>query len=948
MPGEPIDEYSIKLNADVESLITDTQDAMNQIEEMMDDLAKKGKELGEIEPERLIEAFDKISEVFGDTRESAEAAEEAVRKLEAAGVKGQAAYVVFAEALENVKTKTEEFESAGAEVDERLELQGILIEKVNENLDVMRKAFADAGKAVPIEKLKALERQLIEIFQTGILQQRLPLDEVFGRMDEKTVEAMGSLKSYNQEARKTGSIFEGIAQKIGGAFGINVQKMMSQVRGLMSGAAKVASKFGIELAAITAAAVAVTGALVLVGIGIVSFVKLAKEGIEIARRNSEALQRLNLAVRQHQRSLGELSPTQAEARQAAAQLADDWVLAAGEAENLIAKTMFLTRQFKLSAEQTFALADSAAVLATAAGIDVESALRAVTNFMLTGYTRGLQRLGISISESAVQHKAFEMGLISLTGEVDKTTKAIVGLAIIEEEANKQREDAINSLDVWAKRIEAADNRLKKMQVTTGQLLSPLVELFEIFKTNVAAGLVGVFNVVAVVAIETVGKIAASIQTIMDTVGEGIRRLRERDLSPGTSLLEFGQIRFAENIAAETEKTATAIKNLLGVGDDVKDFGGTFEEMSEKVFVASRKIQMEMDKLQARFEDALARIQQRLTDAMAKITVDFGRRRKDAALDFNRDIRDIDRDAQESTTEALVDHNEELFRLEEDHKLRMKRLEDQFLFDIEDAVRERDARGVLMAIRRFNQQKKEINQDKNIRTKRLKDDFKNELKEIELERVRRRAERLLEFGEESDDLAVQEARRREDAFAAQARAERQLREANDRKLDILAKGFLAEFLQTNFSLNAIFELMRVYLGEGGLISQLYASIAAEAAALNLVPGVSISSQTGPSTVEPGQIISPFTGRSTGRQRGGTLFATSPTLLQVGEIPERIDITPLSQSTGQPRAGFQGTGGGGSTDINLEVMLEEGLEAHLVDQTMDGVANVLLNIGRKAKR
>ena len=944
MPGEPIDEFSIAINADTDGLITNTQDAMRQIESMMNDLAEKGKELGEIEPDQLVSAFDKISEVLGNTLEGAEAAEVAVRKLEAAGVSGGAAYVVFAEALEKMNIKTEEFGDAGDDADERLELQDILLEKVNKNLNVMKQAYEDAGKAIPIEKLKTLEKQLVAIFQAGVLEQRLPLDEVFKRMDEKTREALSSLQGYNREAGKTESIFGGIAQKIGGAFGIDVQKMMGQVQGLMSRAAGVASKFGIELGAITTAAVAVAGALALAGVAIVAFVKFAKEGIAIALKNSEAYQRLNLAVRQHQRALGELSPTQAEARAAASQLADDWVMAAGEAENLIAKTMFLTRQFKLSADQTFKLADSAAVLATAAGIEAESALRSITQFMLTGYTRGLQQLGITISDTAVQHRAFEMNLISLTGEVDENTRALVAAAIIEEEANKQREDAIDSLDTYAKGIEEASNRMEKAQEITGQFLLPVVEFFEKFKANVVTGFVGIFNILAVIAIKTVARVVATIQTMSDVIEEAIRRVREGDLTPGISLSEFEKTRYGENFAKQTEIAAAALKDLFEVGDDITDFGETFEDMSEKVFGAARKITVELDKLQIKFDEAMARISQRLADTMAKITVDFGRRRKDAALDLTRDMRDIDKDAQERTVEALVDQNEELFRLEEDHKLRMKRLEDQFLFDLEDAVRERDARGVLMAIRRFNQQKKEMEQDKNIRTKRLKEDFKKELQEIELERRRRRAERMLEFMEQSDDLAEQEARRREDALAAFARAERDLEAANRRKVQILAKGFLEQFKATNISLNELYDLLAAYLAPGGFVSLLYESIAAEAAALELSPTVMLSSQTSTTTSSPTRIAP-----GASRQRGGTFFATSPTLLQVGEIPERVDITPLSQGTGMPRAGFEGAGGGGGrTDINLEVMLEEGLEAHLVDQTMDGVANVLLNIGRKAKR
>jgi hypothetical protein len=86
---------------------------------------------------------------------------------------------------------------------------------------------------------------------------------------------------------------------------------------------------------------------------------------------------------------------------------------------------------------------------------------------------------------------------------------------------------------------------------------------------------------------------------------------------------------------------------------------------------------------------------------------------------------------------------------------------------------------------------------------------------------------------------------------------------------------------------------------------------------------------------------------GRQRGGTFFATGPSIMSVGEgRPERVDITPLSAATGRPSAGF-GTGGAGGDkmQIDLNVNASEQLVVEVADQTMSEVADVFVQISQK---
>lgn len=394
--------------------------------------------------------------------------------------------------------------------------------------------------------------------------------------------------------------------------------------------------------------------------------------------------------------------------------------------------------------------------------------------------------------------------------------------------------------------------------------------------------------------------------------------------------DFSDMR--NGLQAFADAYVETFEKMTGVADNLEEeFRGNLAALGTEAERSARRLLAVMEKLEEEMKKRLDRISQRLQDRIDDLNIDLARDIEDAYRDLNADLAEIDEDARADAFEAQQDYNQTLLELEEDHKLAMIRLEEDFLFNIEDAVRQRDARGVLMAQRQFNKAKKDLERQKNLRAKRLRDDFRVELAEIERERQIRREERLREMEDELADLQRQYDRRRSDL---ELDRERSLRDLEKYKNDELKRISTAESEKLQLQaagLQALHDMLNAAFGQEGWA---LAFISNYLSAWESITGPSGSPQD-PFRIGPR------------RQRGGTTFATSPMLLPVGEIPERIDITPLSQSTGQPRAGFGG-GGGGATDINLEVMLEDGLEAHLVDQTMEGVANVLLNISKKARK
>jgi hypothetical protein len=442
----------------------------------------------------------------------------------------------------------------------------------------------------------------------------------------------------------------------------------------------------------------------------------------------------------------------------------------------------------------------------------------------------------------------------------------------------------------------------------------------------------------------VEQVKENIITMFRDVGAVIRAVIDKDwdaldaaIKDALSIEDFGDpfAAFEEGVS----KAGEFVDELAGTIQS--NFEDALRGLGSEAEVSGRRLLEQLTKLEKEIAERGSDIMANFNEQMAELGEDFNDRWSELHSDLASDLSDIDAEAQESSVKATQDYNQSLFRLEEDHKLRMLELEENYLLSLEDSVRERDARQVLLLQRRHNLEKTQEDRQKNLRGRRLKQDFQLELAEIQRQREIRRVERLLEFTQEKAELQKWYEERRIDL---QSDRDKQLYELDRWKNKELKKIAEAESAKLNLTAEAqehLYEMLNTAFGSDGWAiafienyanqwSQLMSQVAA-----------------GPSGVNPYAAggYSPYSG-GVGHQRGGTVFATSPQLIKVGEIPERVDITPLSSGSGLPKAGFQQ--GGGEMDIRLRIGLDSGLVAEIVDQSMDSVANVLVNIERNERR
>lgn len=788
----------------------------------------------------------------------------------------------------------------------------IVVEKlVTEAMDRARAGFEKLGESMPIEKSIALENRLRKLAKTA-QELDIPLKKTRTEMLEI---AENAVPKQVTQLGKLGQMFGGIATRI----------------------------------------MAVLGAYALFR----KAGQFIKEAIAEARVAVEESIRLTLAVREHQRAVGELSPTLAEANAQVEYLSDTYNLNRNATRRLVSESMLLTESLGFTHDQTKSLQESSVILGELLGKDVLGVMKQLTNFLNTGYTQGLRDLGFQLDDHTLRIEAIKREYIGYGDVLDETTMRMVGMELIEERALSAKDDLIKSQETITGQIKDQNIELQKQKEILGKFLLPLWDGIKLIGLKALTALTMGLTMLTIKMFEFVGAMVARMQAFGDMVKAiqdlGMRGVIEKYGGVGKAYGVFFERRAEEM----SQNVQASLADLMNAGQELGDefgagldkAGKSAEEFEDTVVAAMDGAVMAIEKLTRKYEQDFLKSQNRLNQQLEKIDDDFKRRREKMGLDLAHDLQDIERGSAERRLKTSRDFYNTEERERADHQLAMKRLEADYLMSLEDAVRERDARQVLSLRRKFAQDKKRANEDYTIAQKRRREDFQLELAEIEQQRVIRRNKRIAQFNEEIVQLAEQEELKRKQAHDA---FNRRIEDLNARYGEMLK--LEAEKLAASLNLNAdhlteLAKLLDQAYGSSGFVVAYVNGISEWLSRQNLVlPTVGMTTGGSPMWsdvgIDPYQAAggAPITTTPTRgvsrRQRAGTMFASSPTLIMAGEGgPERLDFTRLSRAGGGPRGGG---GAGGPIEIGLRIAMEDGLIAEITDQTMEDVAQVFVSI------
>ena len=581
----------------------------------------------------------------------------------------------------------------------------------------------------------------------------------------------------------------------------------------------------------------------------------------------------------------------------------------------------LQRQLGLTDEQVSSLVENIALLATTTGVDFANAMETAINAIERGrVSNALSDLVGPLNEATLESEALARGLEDVNGEVGKYERALLLLQIVSEEANASGEEFAARQDHITGLLNEEENAIEKLKEKIGKGLLPIQLVWLGSLHSLLEILSAVIHVLKGAFIVAISAAIASLLTWKHVV---------------TSLWEDGELlnyfdTFYENFDKITRKFAEWAGDI-----EAPDFTGPVIPDIEK------DVDDAIDSLDE-LENAFIKLREAVIDANASMAKENRKYMQDMAEDERKfalkldqlreklqfDIGGVNDDYNKKLADKNQEYREKELKAEEDYWEKLRRLRENFLLDFEDAVRVGDAAQARRLIRQFNLRKSQLDREKEDEANDLARNRRKELKELKDARDDRIAELQKEFAFRQKQLIEQQALER--SLRAEDHKNRlaEIRIQAQERIDELLRGFVDEELITQKHAETIAKIFADMYGSGGEIDRIYDFLVARAvqaaqqvagafSALRAIAG------TAPSWLPNSDPGSPSKG-------------FNPTISNVAS-PEIIkDYMSIYRANGgRDLSSFAPQ----SSSMMLQIGLDQGLTANIVNQSAGVVADVL---------
>jgi hypothetical protein len=591
----------------------------------------------------------------------------------------------------------------------------------------------------------------------------------------------------------------------------------------------------------------------------------------------------------------------------------------------------LIRDFGFAKDQIASLQDSIATLAVVNGRSMEEVQRTVALALSSGYTEGLQRLGVSINRVTIAMEAQRLGWGRNYMSLTEVQRAQATYNLILKKTAKYQTD----LEAYQR---TAPGRIDKAKVAWTDLATELGERV----IPAVAALADAWGAVATAindAIKANDEWKEKQGNAPGVGGRGRRyvsryKMYEEQTSLATADDEEKAIKkqMQERLAQITKNDEILAGYALDLGNKLEDIQDDYTKTLNDNWedYLDDKQQLTMDYIQKGLD-----IEKEYGEKLKDIQDAYAEDNADAWKDYYKDLADVNDWYNKEVSEASQKHKEDEIKAEEDFQRKMRDLRQQFLFDLEDAVRERDAKQAMLLIRQYNFDKQQAEQEKEDDAKDRATEYKQELADLKRQKAEKLANLKKELNERLAEISAEYSKELTELSTWKA-AEYAEREAwyakelalaqanwiiqNDKAAQARAEALkdLVKDMNKEYNLNVqqwkrLLELANDGTAAFEIIQQNYLKWLASAMA-----GV-----VNPSTLAPMTQVNWMGGMA----KGGTITANKPTLALFGERgAERATFTPLSKGKG----GIEGK-------VQIEVLLSPDLEARIIDSAVGEVAN-----------
>lgn len=643
---------------------------------------------------------------------------------------------------------------------------------------------------------------------------------------------------------------------------------------------------------------------------------------------------------------------------------------------MVSNIALLTKDLGLTNEQIKQLAQTIPAFAESAGISIEDATNQIVNG-LTKSGRGFADLGIQVNNAVIIQEAVKEGLVAsaeaynnLNAEQQQHIKTIALIGILTKSAAETQKSQNEYLKTTEGQVKSVGAAWENFLTSLGILAAPAIH----GSLEILIKLLGVLNDAIIIVTKTL------------TAGLGIfagYAIAVRELLKGNihSLDEFmdrwnraaGQIqRNAMGLISPGPGTDTGTNRNPIKPDSEEEPGG--EKLKTKLEGMYKDLASIQEKIQRTEEDYANKQAREEADHL----LDRGRKEQDYQIRRARTIQDYN----DKRKDIEQKYRDKELNDEAKFQEQLRQLREKYLFNLEDALHERDARQVLRLQRQYQMDKTALINENALKKKQdaqqhaedvaqAKQDLAEKLREMD-------EDHRIQMQRDEEDYQLRKKREAED----HARDMDDLRKEIEDKLQELARALGDEYGLNQDGVNAIYNLLLKYYGPNGYFDGLYTysydSMVARAAQMSaqlqailanaanmaggLVGGIGAAGGTpisrpgsglggGADTSKTkGQLVSGGQSGSNvlhAHARGGTFLATRATKAIFGEKePELASFMPLKG------IGADGLLGGldqsmslnGNGSIKIELDMSPDLEARVVENTLSKTAQVITKVRR----
>lgn len=617
--------------------------------------------------------------------------------------------------------------------------------------------------------------------------------------------------------------------------------------------------------------------------------------------------------------------------------------------------LILTRGLKLTKEQFQQLIDVSASASVVLGRDFGETATGIAKSLSSGWFEAAQRAGFLISRQSVVNQGLKIGIENAKNGYNAMTeyeRAIAALSRYVEENGSIQQDVNVVMESQAGKVKIAAAAWDNFKVGIGQIFSPLKAGLSDFATAILR-ILDETNRGALTGMTQLQAWAGTLQRFLAEVKNFF------DLLNPETWAKFDWKAAYQGAFDEAAKF-TGLAPMLGdvgkqageaLGTGIEDgMGGTnIAEAFQKLIY---DIQDEMTKLRDRSEQLWIDYTRKIQDIIFQAQVDIA----NAIRKNNQDVANVNIEANNRRADAERKYRDNEITAEAKFQEQLRQLRTKFLFDLEDALRERDARQVLRLSRQYQMDKENATNEFKLAADARKRAYEEELRQL----AEQRAERLRVL-QESINNEILQIKQSEAIKLAQAQQNyvqelEDAQRASDARIKQQVLDFQRQYGLTHAQAQALVNLLNSYFGKNGPVVKIYDNlytyimklVALTNAALGAIalPGVIGGEQKftgGGGTLLP-NVAHP------GRAAGGTFFATRPTTVTYAEKePEYATFTPVSKLGRYEQrvsgASNMGMGQGVGGNLRVVVELSPDLVASIIDDTMSGVTSVVKDINRE---